>query len=255
MSLENPELRPASGPAEAKPLEAAAITPSVSGPAPGALWGWAVALGLLAGVIAWTGEEVSRRFVNPEPLSGEPFPGPATARLLAGARLRSGLIAFGLQGALLGLALGVAGGLARRSRPAAVTAGLSGMVVGGLAGAGASLFFVPIFHRRFDPMNDDLVMPLLVHSGQWGAVGAAAGLAFGMGLGSGARSVRTLVGGLLGAVCAAMLYDLIASFAFPMEKTAFPLAGSLRTRFIARVCVALFVAAGAALVARDAKRN
>jgi hypothetical protein len=261
MPPEESEVRPAAEPAADLP----AGSPVPPGPAYppasageirfGALWGWALALGLLAGVASWALEEVSRGFINPQPLSREVFPGEATRILVASAHMRSGLMAFGLQGGLLGLALGVAGGMARRSVGKALAGGITGAIIGTSAACAASSLLVPMFDRHYNPMVDDMVMSLLVHGGLWMTVGAAAGLAMGVGLGGGARAWRMLGGGVLGAICGTMLYDVVVGIVLPLDKTAQPLPGTRRARLIARVTIALFVAAGAALVAKESTRK
>ena len=97
-------------------------------------------------------------------------------------RDRSAAVSYGGLGMILGLTLGVAGGLARRSPGAAIAAGIVGMVVGGAAGAGMTTVLLPIYHatRAAFPdadQNNDLALALETHGGIWLAVGAAAGLA------------------------------------------------------------------------------
>ena len=54
-------------------------------------------------------------------------------RRMGVSRDRSAAVSYGGLGMILGLTLGVAGGLARRSPGAAIAAGIVGMVVGGAA--------------------------------------------------------------------------------------------------------------------------
>jgi hypothetical protein len=221
------------------------------------LWCWALVLGVLAGVVSWAGEEASRDpryqsiYVNPEPPSPEVFPGPLTARLMANARRKTGMIAYGLEGTVLALALGVAGGMARRSVKWAIAGGLTGLVVGGAVSVSVGRVVVLMFWRKFnsDPMADSVLLPILMRAGLLGPIGAAAGLALGVGLGGGARALRTTIGGLLGGVFAAVLFDfIIGPFILQADKTSQPLPGSMRSRLIARALAGLVIAAGAVLV-------
>jgi hypothetical protein len=254
------EAQPAGGPGIRPPAETPAASASAGTPAlatgfrPGALWAWALGLALLAGGVAWVGEEASRSVVNPEPLNREPFPGEATRILLAEAHAKGGSMAYGLLGGLLGAALGAAGGLCRRSRGAAIGAAILGLALAASAGIAASLFATSTYDRKMDPQVDDLVLPLMVHGAIWTAIGAAAGLAFGVGYGK-RRAFKTLIGGAMGAILATYTFDILGGLLFPLDRTAQPLGGVLRTRVIARVVLAVFVAAAVAIAAQDKPRN
>ena len=67
--------------------------------------------------------------------------------------------------------------------------------------------------------------------------------------------MRCALGGLLGGVFATMVYDLIGAFAFPLDKTSQPVSATVVTRLFAHFAVAVFVAAGAALVAAEPSRR
>jgi hypothetical protein len=170
-------------------------------------------------------------------------------------------LAFGLVGAILGLGLGIAGGLAsgpiRIGRRA--IAALTGLAVGGAVGVGASLVLVPIFNqaRMANPLSLDLTIPMLVHAGIWAAVGAGGGLAFGLGLGGDRRRIaRATIGGLVGGVIAAVAYEMIGALAFPLADTPRPLSLTWGTRLLARLLVTTLAAAGAAaLVTHESSRR
>jgi hypothetical protein len=169
-------------------------------------------------------------------------------------RDRSAALAFGGLGMILGLALGVAGGLARRSPGAAIAAGVVGMVLGGAAGAGMTSFLLPFYHSTRAALseadhNNDLALALQTHGGIWLAVGAAAGLALGIGLGGGARMARAFFGGIMGAGVAAAIYEFGGAILFPLAETFRPMAKELIPRLSAHLAVALCVAAGALLLA------
>ncbi len=133
------------------------------------------------------------------------------------------------------------------------------MLVGGALGAltaGASArALLPIYLRNVDPQGNELTYPLLTHGGIWAAAGVAAGLALGLGAGGRGRWMRCALGGLLGGVFAAMFYDLIGAIVFPLDKTSQPVSHTAVTRLFAQLSVAVFVAAGAALVAAEPSRR
>ena len=111
------------------------------------------------------------------------------------AHSRGGASAFGMLGATLGLALGLAGGLSRRDPRAALTAGAIGLILAGAVGAGAAMGLVRLYFQNQDPQSNSLLFPLLVHCGIWSTIGLAAGLAFGIGVGGRGRVLRTGLGG------------------------------------------------------------
>jgi hypothetical protein len=165
---------------------------------------------------------------------------------------RSASIAYGSLGLALGLALGAVGGLTRRNARAALAAGLTGVVLGGAAGAGATALLVPSYHAARkaasdDDVTSDLALALRTHAGIWAAVGASAGLAFGLGLGGGGRMARAAVGALLGAGLAAVFYEFVGALAFPLAQTFRPVAESFAPRLLAHLSVAVGAAAGALL--------
>jgi hypothetical protein len=147
----------------------------------------------------------------------------------------------------MGAALGWAGGMVRGDRRAAIGAALVGLVLGAGAGAGLGLGLGPIYYRNERHFANDLIRPMLLHGGVWGAAGTAGGLAFGLGLGGGARAMRALLGGLVGALLGTVLADLIGGVAFPMARTVQPMALTWAPRVLARFSVAVLAAVGAAL--------
>jgi hypothetical protein len=213
-------------------------------------WGLGLAAGLLAGVASWAAGEVGRVYVNPTPLSREVFPEAGTARLLASASVASGMLTYGLQGAILGLMLGLAGGLARRSPAAAVGAVVLGVGAAGSAGALAARVLIPVFFRNVDDQAADLTLPLLVHGGLWCPIGAAAGLALGFGRGGWVCGARAALGGLLGAVVGTMVYEAGGALLFPLAKTVLPIPLSVGARGLAHLAVAAPVALCAAVASQ-----
>jgi MFS family permease len=240
-------------PAPAPPDEGPSSVPPVSPAAPGparsrAAWGWALSAGVIAGVASGLVGEASRKMF-PSALSPkiEAFPTPEGQLKVIRDRTVSAAVIFAQQGAILGLALGMAGGLARRSPRAGLAAAALGLVLGAAASGGAALGLVPIYFRNENPEYDPLVLSLLTHAGIWMAAGAAAGLAFGVGLGGRARAARAAMGGLLGAAGGTMLYEMVGALAFPLAKTSQPVSEAVATRLLAHLAVAALVAVGAAM--------
>jgi hypothetical protein len=171
------------------------------------------------------------------------------ARRLRASQDQAATLSYGVLGALLGLALGAAGGLARRSPRAAFTAAPIGLVLGAAAGTATTFLLLPWYHASHglpspDNATQELGLALATHGGIWVAVGAAAGLALGLGLGGG-RVARAIIGGILGAAVATVLYEFGGAIVFPRDKTFEPTAMAPAARLLAHLAVALFVSAGA----------
>jgi hypothetical protein len=152
-------------------------------------------------------------------------------------------------GGLLGLFMGWAGGWARQSARAALAAGLFGACSGALLGAAAPYLVLPAYARYRQMEGGDLGASLVLHASLWAGIGAAGGLALGLGLGGLSRAWRSALGGILGALCGGLLFDLLGAMIFPLEETGLPTSSSARTRLLARLLVAILAAAGAAWAA------
>jgi len=224
---------------------------------PTRLWLWALAAGLVAGLAASVGgEAVFGRFqpvvvrpANWDQISPYEKPDIVSAilrRETPVAESKNAAAAYGLLGAVLGGAMGLAAGLARRSTGAAFSSALAGVFAGGAIGAAMSAAMVPVFFRIVDP-DSGLLPPLLVHSGIWAPIGAAAGLAFGLGLGGPRMILLAAIGGLAGAALGTMAYEVVNSLAFPNALQDKPIPGEAPSRILADFCVAIFTALGAAL--------
>jgi hypothetical protein len=227
---------------------------------PGRCWLLVLAAGLLAGLAGFGIGEVAPKlfpvsYELPPEIRGNGARVPIELERRMGiSRDQSAALAYGGLGMFLGLALGAAGGLARRSPRAAIAAGVVGLALGGAAGAGMTRVLLPLFHASRtgfseEDRNNDLALALRTHGGIWLAVGAAAGLALGIGLGGGARMARALIGGILGAVVAAVFYEFGGAVVFPIAETFRPMAKEMIPRLTAHLAVALCVAAGALLFA------
>jgi MFS family permease len=227
---------------------------------PGRTWMLVLAAGLFAGLAGFGIGEVAPRFF---PVSRELPPEIRRSSVQMTIELgrrsdvshdQSAALAYGGLGMILGLTLGVAGGLARRSPGAAIVAGVVGMVLGGAAGAGMTRVLLPFYHATRAALseadrNSDLALALETHGGIWLAVGAAAGLALGIGLGGGARTARAFLGGLMGAGVGAAIYEFGGAIVFPLAETFRPMAKQMPPRLSAHLAVALCVAAGALFIA------
>jgi hypothetical protein len=230
-----------------QPAPASTSPPPAADPAD-RLWTWALAAGLLAGLLTWSGGElVWGRVQSSRTPRIIAFPTGADRDRIIMGQVRSTATSFIQQGAILGVVLGLAGGLARRSARAGAAAAVAGGVLGAAAAAGAAFALLPIYYRTVEPTQNDLGIPMITHGGIWGAAGAAAGLAFGMGLGGRGRWARCAVGGLLGGAAAALVYDFVGALAFPLDKTTQPLSVTMRARLLAHLAVGLLTAVGVAV--------
>jgi hypothetical protein len=205
---------------------------------------WSIALiaGLAAGTIAWG---IGERMLIPE-LVLPTAKGTNTDLTLAAEGIHNAVVAFGVLGAVMGVCSGVAGGVIQRSVLWTLLAAASGFVLGGGAGMGIAKMLVPIYYEHI--RENDLTHPLIVHGGTWAGVGAVAGLAFAIGLGSGWGRMMRLVAGCAGAaLLAAFIYDFVGVTVFPLAMTDRPVSKTWETRLLARLLVAVLIAAGAVL--------
>jgi hypothetical protein len=253
-TMQSPDPDPASAPSDGSPVTSTGER--ASGPVHlGRLWTLALAAGLGAGVVAGLGGEAVSDLFRPAvvatTLRGGSVVPAANNETRTAAAIQNAALAAGLLGAALSAALGLAGGLARGDRRAAAGAALVGLTLGAIAGAGVGLLLGPIYYRYERYITDDLIRPMLLHGGVWGAVGAAGGLAFGLGLGGRPRAVRATIGGLLGALMGTVLSDVIGAVAFPLARTVQPLALTWGPRVLARLLVAVLATVGAALAVDD----
>jgi hypothetical protein len=220
----------------------------------GRTWILVLACGLLAGLTGFGfGEYALRLFapslVLPPAIRNDQILGPLEhARRLSLSQYRVATTSYGVQGALLGLALGAAGGLARRSPGAAIAAALIGLVLGAAAGTATTFLLLRMYYAfHADPSSDnatqELYLALATHGGIWVAVGTAGGLGLGLGLGRG-RIARAIIGGIMGAAVAAVIYEIGGAVVFPLDKTVQPTAMAPGPRLLAHLAVAVCVSAG-----------
>jgi hypothetical protein len=222
----------------------------------GRILAFALAAGLIAGVASLlAGEEIQNRYHSDLVPALKIAPSAEDMRRWRDARLYSATLTFATMGGFLGLTMGLAGGLARRSGVAGARAAILGLLLGTAATASLALVLVSVFFKRHDPQSGDLVFPLLTHGAIWSAVGAIGGLAFGLGLGGQGRWRATLVGGLVGAATATVIYEVAGALAFAASKTDLPVSSSITTRVLAHLLVATLSAVGSVLVLRQSARE
>jgi hypothetical protein len=167
------------------------------------------------------------------------------------ARLYCATASFAAMGGGLGLAMGMAGGLARRSIFRGASVAIMGLLLGTIFAASASLLLVPIFYKNHDPQSGDLIFPMLTHGAIWSVLGAIGGLVFGLALGDKGRWKSTLVGGFVGGAAATVVYEIVGALAFPMDRTDLPLAASITTRAMAQLLVAILSAVGVVVASQQ----
>jgi hypothetical protein len=232
------------------------------GPSPARLWAVSFAAALVAGLAAWIIGEQSLHLFTParEWRTGKVD---AVSRLkptvatLRAADTKNAALGFSILGALLGLALGGAGGLARRSSRQALLAGLAGLVLGGALVPAVTLAALPLYYRvkDLDRSQDDLVLALGTHVGIWSMIGIGGGMAFGFGLGGRRQLVSALCGGLVGAMLGTVVFEFLGAVAFPIDAyAAEPVSNTPGSRLAARLLVAIGTSCGAVVGALMARR-
>ena len=140
-----------------------------------------------------------------------------------GAQLLEAGLTFGSLGAILGLALGLAGRAVRGSGRPGWIAPSVGAILGGALGAAASYLVLPIYYRLFNPNNYDLILGLATQALISSCIGAVGGVAFGIGRAQRGFAIRAMAGGLLGAVAGVLIYQMVGAIAFPLDGTSTPI--------------------------------
>lgn len=234
---------------------------------PGRILLLALIAGLVAGLLGWLGGEVFHEFFPPQTRQVIVFGGGGGAMAdgasIAKASAKNSALVFGLAGACVGLCLGLAGGAASRSGIRAVRAGLAGLVLGAMAGAGAAAALVPVFwafwygsgNGIFD--REGMFFPMLLFSGLWAAIGAAGGFSFVLGYGFGRLSwIQALVVGILGGVFGAVAFEVASGLVFPALKLMHPIPPTTWSRLADRLFLSMSVAVAIAIaIVRHRARN
>lgn len=172
------------------------------------------------------------------------------------ATTRNAALAFGALGACLAGALGVAGGLSRKSPQAAAIGGLSGLILGGILGAGASLTLIPpLLQARYRHSEYESFVAFVIHGAPWGLIGGAAGAALALGRKDSTSLGRTALAGVVGALIGSIAFDLLGGLFFVTAEIENPISETRISRFLARFLVCLGVAAAVALSLNPRERK
>lgn len=208
-------------PASTPPSTTPGDTPTAAPPAnqdgrPGLnrIWAIALASGLVAGLLAWGAGELTRGIFEARKFKVQVLLQTfiqTTTQSQKAADLKNATLAFAILGTATGLALGLGGGLAGRSWPRALTAGVGLGAIGGLLTALATMALLSLASRSWIPDPNDLITPLLIHSGIALIVGAAGGAAFGLGLGRLRGLPRIVEFACLGAILGTVLFHLLGA--------------------------------------------
>jgi hypothetical protein len=221
-----------------------------------AIWALALAAALVACLASWVnGEKYFEYFKVSEEAARQPYDFGPLNREKAVADARNTAIAYGFLGGSLGICLGLAGGLSRRSIGAGLFAAVVGAILGTAAGVGGSYALTPVFRKYLDPADPNLLLSFSVHGGIWAAIGAAAGMALGLGVGGWDRIPRGLLGGLVGGLVGTVLFEVIHATAFPLVRANDVVPETSITRVLVHVLVAFGVAIGATLMAGSSMRH
>jgi hypothetical protein len=219
-------------------------------------WVTMTAVGIAAGLVAWLAGEMAYDFFGLPPhlrTNSDLSVSNLRAREQSIVNIKNATLAYSLLGAVLGMALGVAGGAERRSLRSSTMAGAVGLVAAGVAGYGMSRVLMPLAERSVDLLGENLLFAILIHGGVWAAIAAAAGLAYGLGAGGWALVPRAVPGAFVGAAFGTALYDLLGALAFPLDSTSSPLSTTAITRLLARLAITITAALGAAWAVQESR--
>lgn len=217
-----------------------------------------VAAGIIGGLLTWAAGEATTNWFSAMS-AGDPSGGPLAGGVVTNetadaAMLKNGTLTYAVQGGILGLIFGLAGGLIARSPRHGTVAGLEGVVLGLILVGAVAYGLFSVFFRKFDRLSDDFLLPILTHGGVWAIAGGVAGLAFGIGSGAArARILRATIGGLAGAALGAVLYEVLGAVFFPSSETNLPIASAAPARLLAHGTVALLAAVGIALAVANTR--
>ncbi|MDX2036189.1 MAG: hypothetical protein SFX72_06025 [Isosphaeraceae bacterium] len=212
--------------------------------------------GIVAGVGSWAIGESIRELFKPVFVVQKSDFSNENALIEIAALAREARAGYMILGAMTGLCLGLAGGIAGRCGRSAVVAGFLGLGLGAAASLGLSLGLIPVATSQPARMVDDIGFAIGVIAGLTAPLGLVGGAAFGLGLGRGAIGpiVRGGLAGLLGASIGVVLFLVVGAALFPLDQTSVPFPPSSLARAAGRLAVALPAAVVAALIAVDARR-
>src|SRR5262249_55758306 len=203
--------------------EPAPVPPQPGHAAPRPPWGWAAVFvmgaALATGFFPWGIGEIMHDYYGASvEARRNRFAFDRANREQGIADRKNAAIAFGTFGALLGLLVGAAGGALRRSVPAASSAAVAGLLLGGVGAALAGYELVPIFAHFYSDEQPSLLLPTLVRGGIWAVAGLAAGFALGWGW-HGPRGIPgAVIGGLVGSILATIAFEVANGLIFPADR-------------------------------------
>jgi hypothetical protein len=213
----------------------------------------AIAAGLLAWLVGETKPMWAVPASRPQMTMGTLGMIPTTATIQA-AEVATAARLHGVFGAFLGLAMGVAGGLASRSPRRAMHAGLLGMACAAAVGIAAPYAVIPLFNRFRDSFPEELVGSILMHGLIWTSLGVTAAFALALGQGGGTgRLGRVLWGGLLGALVGTVIFDVSGAVFGANDHTGEPVSTTSASRLAARLVISVSVAIAASLGSRKGR--
>jgi hypothetical protein len=197
--------------------------------------------GLLSGLLAFGVGELLYKLIPPErvprDLMGSKIMVPSLETVNVAAT-KNAALAFGALGLCLAGTLGIVGGLAQRQPSSSARGGLVGLVMGLAVGAGTSLAVIPLsLEAQLDYPDYDLILSLAMHALIWGLLGASAGLALAAGIGERRLIAEASIAGFVGAVLAAVVFELIGAACFGLAETGKPISATWPTRLLARLLV------------------
>jgi hypothetical protein len=229
------------------------------------LWLLTLAAGLVAGSLSWLGGQLTQGAfpvaIETPPEVAKMAPGPDRSAVIAqllrqawrAAERNKAATAYGLLGALLGVALGLIGVRSRGSAHSGWRGALGGGLIAAVVGAGLSWLLAPLMFRLQDAAQTAdpdfsskfLQIHCVYHACIGAGIGAAAGLALGWGLGDRASPGRAQIGGFFGALAGVFLFEIINTLASPLGHAETP----LPEESLPRLAMHLGVAGGAAFLA------
>ncbi len=211
-----------------------------------------------AGLAAWAAAEATYDRLQP-PMAMFKGGMPTAPELIAAEAVtnaglaRRAAVAFGALGGLLGVGLGAAGGLARRSSRSAVVAAVVGGALGATVAAASSWIVFQKAPRLLPPTTDELIVAMTAQGIVGGLIGAAVGST--LAAGSGRSVARGALGGLVGGAAALVLYQVIGAVALPLAATAEPVPNAPVARLSALLSLALLATLGAVVVSAPDPRR
>jgi hypothetical protein len=205
--------------------------------------------GLAAALVGWLGGEAVQGYHKPEMrmvMDVQRLVPGTTAETENAATVKNSRLAIAIFGGAMGLALGVAGGIASHSVWRTVLVGVVGAGAAVAVGLLGARYGLHSYYARLVPDPNDYLTPIRVHAAIWGGLGAVGGLAFGLGFGSLRRLPLAVVGAGVGALLATALFHVLGGLVLEEAQVTDPVATSSLVRLVSYMLVALLTAAGAA---------